>query len=75
MSVGGSKSESRAPQHYGTVVHLPERNGWGVKVNHPEAMTPLSRSVHEELGRRVFWTKEQAEAALYAIYAGDPRDF
>ena len=75
MSSGSSKPGSRVPQHYGAVVHLPERNGWGVKVHNPAAMTPLSLSVHEELGSRVFWTKEQAEAALYAIYTGDPGDF
>ena len=41
----------------------------------PSAMTPLSLSVHEDLGVRVFWTKGQAEAALYAIYSGDAGDF
>ena len=75
MSPEASKAGPRAPTHYGTVVYLPERNGWVVKVNNPSAMTPLSLSVHEDLGVRVFWTKGQAEAALYAIYTGDAGDF
>ena len=75
MSPEASKAGLRAPAHYGAVIHLPERNDWDVKVNNPSAMTPLSLSVHEELAGRVFWTKEQAEKALYAIYTGDPGDF
>ena len=63
------------PLHYGTVVHVPERKGWSPKVNNPTTMTPLSRSLYEDLGNQVFRTKEQAEAALYTIYSGDPADF
>ncbi len=70
-----SGTSNRVPPNYGSVVHVPDRNGWAVQVSNPTAMTPLSRSVYEELGSRVFWTKEQAEAALYAIYSGDPGDF
>ena len=75
MTSGASKPGSRVPHHYGTVVHVADRNGWAVQLANPGSMTPLSRSVYDELGDRIFWTKEQAEAALYAIYTGDPGDF
>lgn len=66
---------SRVPERYGSVVQVEGKNAWTIQIANPDGMTPLSRDVFDLVGRRTFWAKDQAEKALYAVYAGDPGDF